>query len=322
MSTLPEGREAALASLASLLTAELNAERERHAVTETRLRKASAGAAAAKAKAKTQREAFDSAWTSLQTRHAALKDKYKSLVRRVTAARDDQRRPIDDAESASYRTPPLAVAIATAEEEEAERDSPRRVVRRVERTLDDAFEQVNRREAVRPALPSSPIAATPPPVAPAPAPEPSAPASGGQLRGALRYAPAPPPAPAPAPPLLLPPPRRRPPAAGDGGGEAATVVRPIRKRAERETLPAYACEDCARFFAAIGQPGASCSHVQAVGRHRAPAADHDTPQDFWNMDFFGEVKCFEASPGDAAVAERTRERTMAGIALGVCDSFR
>lgn len=92
----------------------------------------------------------------------------------------------------------------------------------------------------------------------------------------------------------------------EGGGVVYDEV--VRGRRDRQALPAWACPDCARFYAAIERQGngvgrpacAACQHgapagaagpssradaLQLTGRHRAMRPAPATPKGYWNIGF-------------------------------------
>ena len=81
------------------------------------------------------------------------------------------------------------------------------------------------------------------------------------------------------------------------GGKERVVkfVEVVRKRSEREKLPAFTCEECDKFYAAAGLTGASrpndaCQHrppgtADDWSRHRARWAPPPAPKGYWNLGF-------------------------------------
>lgn len=66
----------------------------------------------------------------------------------------------------------------------------------------------------------------------------------------------------------------------------------VRKRDEREALPAFDCEQCREFYQATGRMPSSCAEAKAVStgklkssRHRYEHAPACTPPGFWDLSF-------------------------------------
>lgn len=81
------------------------------------------------------------------------------------------------------------------------------------------------------------------------------------------------------------------------GGKERVVkfVEVVRKRSEREKLPAFTCEECDKFYAAAGltgafRPNGACQHrppgtTDDWSRHRARWAPPPAPKGYWNLGF-------------------------------------
>ncbi|RHZ19144.1 hypothetical protein DYB31_006462 [Aphanomyces astaci] len=70
--------------------------------------------------------------------------------------------------------------------------------------------------------------------------------------------------------------QRRPPA-------AFKYIEVVRKRDERMALPGHACDECARYYAALGDEFDGDQF--ACSRHRAKWEPYATPEDFWRLSF-------------------------------------
>ena len=86
------------------------------------------------------------------------------------------------------------------------------------------------------------------------------------------------------------------PARGEKEERVVKFVEVVRKRSEREKLPAFTCEECDKFYAAAGLTGASrpndgaCQHcppgtTDDWSRHRARWAPPPAPKGYWNLGF-------------------------------------
>ncbi|PPS05205.1 hypothetical protein GOBAR_AA15453 [Gossypium barbadense] len=76
-------------------------------------------------------------------------------------------------------------------------------------------------------------------------------------------------------------------------------VEPVRKKAEREKLKGYECNQCKKFYDAVLSKGAEgnedhnknfrCEHHDGVSRHRYKYVPPMTPEGFWNIGFESEM---------------------------------
>ncbi|KAG9415495.1 DNA endonuclease rbbp8 [Aphanomyces cochlioides] len=57
----------------------------------------------------------------------------------------------------------------------------------------------------------------------------------------------------------------------------------VRKRDERLALPGHACEECEKYYAALGEGFEG--QRDACSRHRAAWEPYSTPDDFWRLSF-------------------------------------
>ncbi|ETV67827.1 hypothetical protein H257_16063 [Aphanomyces astaci] len=64
---------------------------------------------------------------------------------------------------------------------------------------------------------------------------------------------------------------------------AFKYIEVVRKRDERMALPGHACDECARYYAALGDEFDGDQF--ACSRHRAKWEPYATPEDFWRLSF-------------------------------------
>lgn len=90
------------------------------------------------------------------------------------------------------------------------------------------------------------------------------------------------------------PPVKKPPAV-DASEKIVKFVEVVRKKSEREKLPAFTCEECDKFYAAAGltrpKDEGACQHrpngatFDDWSRHRARWAPPPAPAGYWNLGF-------------------------------------
>jgi len=59
----------------------------------------------------------------------------------------------------------------------------------------------------------------------------------------------------------------------------------VRNKEERAALPAFECDQCRKFYEALGEGVDRNKMVQHCSRHRARDEVPDTPPDYWQMSF-------------------------------------
>jgi hypothetical protein len=63
----------------------------------------------------------------------------------------------------------------------------------------------------------------------------------------------------------------------------------VRGRANRQALPGHECEECRKWFDAIGPGYDRCEIVNECSRHRARHVPPSTPPDFWRLTFVDSI---------------------------------
>lgn len=69
---------------------------------------------------------------------------------------------------------------------------------------------------------------------------------------------------------------------------------PVRKRADRQRLPAHDCKECQEFYGRLALPEAQRKDLlRKCSRHRAHYAPPSTPENFWELEFPDTQECRE-----------------------------
>ncbi|XP_065281217.1 uncharacterized protein [Dermacentor albipictus] len=69
---------------------------------------------------------------------------------------------------------------------------------------------------------------------------------------------------------------------------------PVRKKADRQRLPAHDCKECQEFYGRLALPEAQRKDLlRKCSRHRAHHAPPSTPENFWELDFPDTQECRE-----------------------------
>ncbi|KAH6935651.1 hypothetical protein HPB50_007454 [Hyalomma asiaticum] len=69
---------------------------------------------------------------------------------------------------------------------------------------------------------------------------------------------------------------------------------PVRKKADRQRLPAHDCKECQEFYERLDLPEAQRKELlRKCSRHRAHYAPPPTPENFWELEFPDTQECRE-----------------------------